>query len=285
MELQSVVNIIAIGKISSYLCLKETSQQQLTLQKTANGLQWQQIAMCTFFLEQQYFRNPTDPTLQSVANYVYYLCGKYAGIARGILGQSGTIVTFVNNNTFVNVSWQKVQMIIGDQASVNVNGVTVPADGSNIATLPYAVMPRSEIITYQGIVSKLYPSNDYCHIGTYNFSSTLYAFYIGPDPAPFTAGYGLEFEFAYIVSRNVSSGASTGGTSVSGLQVLQITVTDTGNTLTVPGLNGTFVMAVQGNNNWLPGQVTQDSGDATLLDFTAVGGVTAGQQILIFFIA
>lgn len=175
--------------------------------------------------------------------------------------------------------WQEIQMIVGDPYSSSVSGVNVPADGANIITIPFAVMPKSEIFTYQGVKIKRNPSDDFNFTPTYNTNSTTYEF-----SESLSGGYSLDLQFSFITSRSPAYVASTTSAPVnSGLQVKTVHVAATGNTIHVSGLTGTLKMVVQNGNVWMPGQVVQDITDITLLDFTSVGGVVAGQDILILY--
>lgn len=272
-QLQSIPTIIAIGKISAPLAMADADKQRFRRGNALGENLWIQITVVTWFIEQRYFTFPDDPTLFATCNYLYQLCGKYALQALNIIGNTGTVVQFTNNGTCVNVAWNKVQLIIGDPSAAIPTNSPTPNDGDTTALLPYAIMPKSENVTYQGIPVKLYPSMDFNYLATYSSASTNYAFKVGTDPAPLSAGYGLEFEFAQILS---SGPCSAGGGIGTGLQAVRVLSTQTGDTLTVPQL-GTFVSILIAGRVYDDEDITQIGQD---LDCSKAGGVESGKEYL-----
>jgi hypothetical protein len=226
-------------------------------------------------VQYRYDINPNDLTLRDTANLLWSLLGKYGLKALLALSQGGTVIQFNNNNQVINVVANHVQVVIGDPTQAVPISTPTPSDGDTSITLPYAILPLSENITYAGApLSKINPSLDNNWRPTYGSTSTMYVFSF-----PLSEGMGLEFEFLQIVSTSSSSGGGGGGSTTTGLQAIVFIAPSTGNTFTVSVL-GTFVSAIVGSVSYDANTIIQTG---TTLDFSAIGGLTFGDSITIFY--
>lgn len=96
MSLLSVDEIIELGQVSTYLSLKYKDEGKL-FGARLDGVSPKSIAMVTDALKWQNESLPNDPNLRKVANYLYWMCGKFQVDAQFILqGAGGGIVNILN---------------------------------------------------------------------------------------------------------------------------------------------------------------------------------------------
>lgn len=96
MALSTIDEIIDLGDVSTYLSLKYQDDGKLFGAKL-DGVSPKSIAMVTDALRWQYESLPEDENLRKVANYLYWMCGKFQVEAQFILqGAGGGIVNILN---------------------------------------------------------------------------------------------------------------------------------------------------------------------------------------------
>lgn len=228
-------------------------------------------------IQHQYDINQQNTTLRGTSNYLWSLLGVYGLRALSAMGLGGgTVIVTTAGGVVVSIVPDKVQLVVGDGSQSIPNSIAAPMAGAFTITLPYQIVPKSEIIFYQGVDVKLFPSNDFNYVASYGATTTTYTFYNDSSTlASFTNGFGFEFNFDRIVSTS-----SGGGTSfANALQAINLIVPSSGNTLIVSQL-GTFIAAIQNNISYNNSQIAQTG---TSLDFTSVGGVFAGDTITVFY--
>lgn len=121
----TISEIIDIANISQYLASKDVAfngmfnwgsldkDLPLKIYDVREAVEWMNI------------QNPNYSTLQQTANYLYQLCGKYSGVAKGIVAQnSGQVVYNTNTGQILNgLMPVQYQFTVGD--------VDAPLDGTN----------------------------------------------------------------------------------------------------------------------------------------------------------
>lgn len=92
--LQTIPDIITISKISIGLAGIDNAKGSLFGKRLNSPYSIVEIAIASDTLSWQYEGDPTDSTLRGYANYVYWMCGKYALTARYLMtgGGGGTVV-------------------------------------------------------------------------------------------------------------------------------------------------------------------------------------------------
>lgn len=92
--LPSIPDIITISKISIGLAGIDNARGSLFGKRLNSPYSIVEIAIASDTLSWQYTGDPTDDTLRGYANYVYWMCGKYALAAQYIMtgGGGGTVV-------------------------------------------------------------------------------------------------------------------------------------------------------------------------------------------------
>lgn len=266
-----IATILQAAKLAQGYAAVDRTRKNFLYGGVVNDLMPEKIYLVRKSIQHQYDINPSNTTLRGTSNYLWTLCGIYGLRALNSLGMGGgSVVIITTGGQVVSVEWDKVQFVIGDSSQSIPDTLPAPNNGDTVVTLPYRIVPKSEVVFYQGAPVKLYPSNDFNFIAAYGATTTTYTF-----SSPLTDGFGLEFDFAKIVSQSSAGGTITGNA----LQSIAVTVLSTGNTLIVPQL-GTFVSAIQGNMIYDINYISQIG---TSLDFTNVGGVFAGQIITVFY--
>lgn len=80
---------ISVGDASTYLSSNDNAKGNLFGKRLSSPVSPVEIAMATDALRWQYEGDPTDDTLRGFANYLYWLCGKYALEAQYIISGEG----------------------------------------------------------------------------------------------------------------------------------------------------------------------------------------------------
>ncbi len=163
---------------------------------------------------------------------------------------------------------EKVQLVVGVSNQAIPKFSPTPADGATQVVINYQIVPKSEIIFYQGVKVDINPSFDFNWSAVYNPTSTVYTF-----SQPLSLGNPLQFNFTKIINGGSSSITSTG------VQTVKVLVATTGFTLTVPEL-GEFVAMLYHTNSYDDTYITQSG---TTLDCSNIGGVFAGDRLTILY--
>jgi len=167
----------------------------------------------------------------------------------------------------------RVQFRVGVPTSILPSGYPIMNDGDTVYIIPVPVVDDSELVFYMGVPVDRYVPDDTNPDFYYEISyGALNAVITFSQPVSIYSGVKINF------MQNISNASFNGG-----LQSVEITAPTTGNTLTVAALaSKTFVTATTGTQAFI-NDVSQVTQSGTVLDFTAVGGVTAGQKITIFY--
>jgi hypothetical protein len=123
----SISNIIIYAKISQYLAANDISK---TLIFKGGPPPNTRLSRLLYIVRKQvslvFTNNPLDSTLDSTANYLYALCGKYINQAKLILGQGGSgAIVNPTTGTATSLTGVFVQFKIGDPGSLMNAGDTV----------------------------------------------------------------------------------------------------------------------------------------------------------------
>ena len=122
MSLLSIGEIIELGDVSTYLSLKYKDEGKLFGAKL-DGISPKSIAIVTDALRWQNESFPNDESTRGVANYLYWMCGKFQIEAQFIIqGVGGGIVSVLNPFATPN------------PLEFTVDGSSVIADGGTSAT-------------------------------------------------------------------------------------------------------------------------------------------------------
>lgn len=272
----SVTTILQVAKIAQGYAAIDRAKKSTLYGGFIPNLLPEKIYLIRRSIQYQYDKNQFNTTLRGTSNYLWSLLGVYGIRGLNALGIGGSVIIDTSGGQVISVVDDKVQLVVGDNSQSIPNTIPAPTVGGFAITLPYQIVPKSEIIFYQGVDVKLNPSNDFNYIASYGTSSTTYTFYNNTtDLASFTNGFGFEFNFDRIVATS-----SGGGTSVfNALQAINLVVPTSGNALIVSQL-GTFIAAIQSNISYNNSQIIQTG---TSLDWSAVGGVFAGEIITVFY--
>lgn len=123
MSLISIGEIIELGDVSTYLSLKYQDEGKL-FGARLDGISPKSIAIVTDALRWQYESFPEDENLRKVANYLYWMCGKFQIEAQFIIqGVGGGIVSVLNPFATPN------------PLEFTVDGSSIISDGESSATL------------------------------------------------------------------------------------------------------------------------------------------------------
>lgn len=113
----TVSEIINIGRVSTYLSKVDIQKKELRNIPYFDQDLPALIAMETDFLNWWYVLNPSDTTLQEVANGLYALCGVYAPQALNILNNGGGIVIDPATGQPNNISFQYIEFLVSSGMS------------------------------------------------------------------------------------------------------------------------------------------------------------------------
>lgn len=265
-----IATILQAAKLAQGYAAVDRARKNFLYGGIVNELMPEKIYLIRKSVQYQFSINPSNETLRGTANYLWTLCGVYGLRALNALGMGGgSVIVTTSGGSVTSVTWDKVQFVIGDSSQSIPDTLAAPNGGDTVVVLPYRIVPKSEVVFYQGAPVKLYPSNDFNFIATYGTTDTTYTF-----SSALTDGFGLEFDFVKIVS-------STTNTNLFGnsLQSIPVIAPSDGNTLIV-GVLGLFVLAIKQAIPYDTNYITQTG---TSLDFTNVGGVVAGEVITIFY--
>lgn len=219
-------------------------------------------------IQKVFDHNSSDSTLRLTSNFLWTLLGKYGLRAVNSLDPSGTtIVQASQSGQLITIAYRYIQFVVGDSSSVQPSGFLGMNDGDVLYVVPFPTATDSESIFRQSISLPRAPISDSNYTITYGTSTTSILF---SNPVS-------DFELIQMhLWENLTPGI--GG---AGLQYVSVTVVTTASTLVVSEISGkSFVLASTGAQTFDDTYVIQTG---TTLDFSAVGGVTAGQQITIFF--
>jgi hypothetical protein len=134
----SIPVIIQVGQYSATLARADTDKQRFLRGGSDNGDLWMQICIVTDFLNRWYTINPSDSNARNVANYLYYLCGKYAIIALNSINQGGIVVNATTNvASYLTVLKDYPQFVVAD------SGTPIISGGSTLTIVDPLIVPES----------------------------------------------------------------------------------------------------------------------------------------------
>lgn len=122
-----IATIITYAKISQFLAADDIAK---TFLFKGGPPPLQKLSRLIYIVRKQvdlvYTNDPSDSTLDSTANYLYWLCGRYINQAKVILGQGGTgVIVNPTSGALSSLTGVFVQFRIGDVGSLMNAGDTV----------------------------------------------------------------------------------------------------------------------------------------------------------------
>lgn len=263
----TVEEILDAAKLGTSYAIKDREVKK-AYDNSIENLQPEKISFVYKRVQNRFDKDPTDTTLRATANLLWDLLGIYGLRAINNINPSGgTVIQASQNGQLITIAYRYIQFIVGDSSSVQPAGYPTMNDGDVLYVIPFPTVVDAESIFRQSVSVPRAPIADSNYTITYGTSTTQILFSV-----PVTASELIQMHLWQLLTP-ASGGA--------GAEFLVITITTTGDTVDVPELAGKeFALAATGTQSFTPDYVIQTG---ITLDFSLVGGVTAGQVITIFY--